>query len=68
MVPGVISSKGDVMPPHFYEKGQRVNAKEYIKVLDTVVKPWMEAVGGDSPITTIRTEPLPTQPTSLRTG
>jgi hypothetical protein len=49
MVLGVISSKGDVMPPHFFEKGQRVNAKEYIKVLDTVVKPWMEAVAGESP-------------------
>jgi len=40
----VISSKGNVMPPHFFEKVQRVNFKEYIKVLDTMVKPWMEAV------------------------
>jgi len=38
----VISSKGHVMPPHFFETGQRVNTKEYIKVLDTVVKPLME--------------------------
>jgi len=45
----VISSKGDVMPPHFFEKGQRVNFKEYIKVLDTMVKPWMEAVARESP-------------------
>ena len=45
----VISSKSDIMLPHFFEKGQSVNAKENIKVLDTVVKPWMEAVAGESP-------------------
>jgi transposase len=49
MVLGVISSKGDVMPPHFFETGQRVNAKQYIEVLDTVVKPWMETVAGECP-------------------
>jgi len=48
--------------------GQRVNAKEYIKVLDTVMMPWKEAVAGESPITTCSTEPLPTQPTSHRSG
>jgi len=43
----VTSSKGDVMPPH--ETGQRVNAKQYIEVLDTVARPWMEAVAGECP-------------------
>ncbi|UYV63308.1 hypothetical protein LAZ67_2003707 [Cordylochernes scorpioides] len=44
MVLGVISSEGDVMPPHFFEKGLRVNADTYINVLETVVKPWMDMV------------------------
>ncbi|UYV67039.1 hypothetical protein LAZ67_4003746 [Cordylochernes scorpioides] len=44
MVLGVISSEGDVMPPHFFEKGLRMNADTYINVLETVVKPWMEMV------------------------
>ncbi|UYV78418.1 hypothetical protein LAZ67_16001289, partial [Cordylochernes scorpioides] len=44
MVLGVISSEGDVMPPHFFEKGLRMNADTYINVLETVVKPWMDMV------------------------
>ena len=32
MVLGVVSSKGDIMLPHFFETGQRVNAKQYIHV------------------------------------
>ncbi|UYV73848.1 hypothetical protein LAZ67_11001126 [Cordylochernes scorpioides] len=44
MVLGVISSEGDVIPPHFFEKGLRMNADTYINVLETVVKPWMDMV------------------------
>ncbi|UYV65445.1 KDM2A [Cordylochernes scorpioides] len=44
MVLGVISSEGDVMPPHFFEKGLRMNADTYINVLETVVNPWMDMV------------------------
>ncbi|UYV63624.1 hypothetical protein LAZ67_2005052 [Cordylochernes scorpioides] len=44
MVLGVISSEGDVMPLHFFEKGLRMNADTYINVLETVVKPWMDMV------------------------
>ncbi|UYV64486.1 hypothetical protein LAZ67_3000928, partial [Cordylochernes scorpioides] len=44
MVLGVISSEGDLMPPHFFEKGLRMNADTYINVLETVVKPWMDMV------------------------
>ncbi|UYV64166.1 hypothetical protein LAZ67_2006860, partial [Cordylochernes scorpioides] len=44
MVLGIISSEGDVMPPHFFEKGLRMNADTYINVLETVVKPWMDMV------------------------
>jgi inhibitor of nuclear factor kappa-B kinase subunit alpha len=43
MVLGVVSSDGDVMPPHFFETGLRLNADKYIDVLATVVKPWMDA-------------------------
>ncbi|QQP37326.1 Transposable element tcb2 transposase [Caligus rogercresseyi] len=42
MVLGVISSEGDVMPPHFFEKGLKVNTVIYIDVMKNVVKPWME--------------------------
>lgn len=38
---GVVSSEGDVMPPHFFEPGQKINASVYLHVLSTVVKPWM---------------------------
>ena len=41
---GVISDEGDVMPPHFFQQGHRVNADAYIHVLETVVKPWMDKV------------------------
>jgi transposase-like protein len=44
MVLGVISNEGDVMPPHFFAKGLRLNSEEYVKVLDQVVKPWMDTV------------------------
>jgi len=44
MVLGVISNEGDVMPPFFFQKGERVNAACYINVLRTVVEPWMRQV------------------------
>ncbi len=44
MVLGVVSSDGDVMPPHVFEQGLKINAEVYVHVLDTVVKPWMERV------------------------
>jgi hypothetical protein len=49
MVLWVISSKGDVMPHPIFEKGQRVNAKQYIEILDTTVKPWMVTIAGECP-------------------
>lgn len=39
MVLGVVSSEGDVMPPHMFQQGLRVNADGYIDALKTVVKP-----------------------------
>lgn len=44
MVLGVISSEGDVMVPHFFERHLKVNADIYINVLETFVKPWMDEV------------------------
>ncbi len=44
MVLGVISNKGDVMPPHIFAKGLKINTDEYLKVMEDVVKPWMDQV------------------------
>jgi hypothetical protein len=41
---GVVSNKGDFMPPHFFAKGLKINAEEYVKVLRDIVKPWMDGV------------------------
>ena len=49
MVLGVISSEGDVMPPHFFEKGLRVDTAIYIDVMKNVVKPWMDLVANGRP-------------------
>ncbi|QQP37693.1 Transposable element tcb1 transposase [Caligus rogercresseyi] len=35
-----MSSEGDIMPPHFFAKGQNVNKEVYLDVMQTVVKPW----------------------------
>ena len=34
---GVISSDGDVMPPHIFETGLRVDTEIYLQLMDTVV-------------------------------
>ena len=44
MVLGVVSSEGDIMPPHFFQRGLRVNAEVHIDVKRGVVKPWMDQV------------------------
>ena len=49
MVLGVVSSLGHVMPPHFFEKGKSVNKDTYLKVLQEVVKPWIEEVASGRP-------------------
>ena len=46
MVLGIVLSDGDVMPPSFFTESLRVAANNYIKVLETVVKPWMVGVAG----------------------
>lgn len=49
MVFGAISSEGDVMPPHIFETGLRVNTDIYLDVLSTVVFPWIKEIAGDRP-------------------
>ena len=46
MVLSVVPSDGDVMPLYFFPKGLRMAANDYIKVLETMVKPWMVGVAG----------------------
>jgi hypothetical protein len=47
MVLGVVSNEGDVMPPHIFPKGLRVNTDEYLDMIKTVVKPWMDQIAGN---------------------
>ena len=49
MVLGIMSSDGDIMPPYFFSERLRVAAKNYIKVLETMVKPWMVGVPSERP-------------------
>ena len=49
MVLGIMLSDGEVMPLYFFLEGLRMAANDYIKVLKTVVKPWMVGVGGKRP-------------------
>ncbi len=44
MVLGVISSEGNIMPPHFFPQGLKVNQDMYLDVLRDVVVPWMKEV------------------------
>ena len=37
------------MPPHIFEVGLKVNTKEYLNVLKTVVIPWCNQMAGDRP-------------------
>ena len=45
----VVSSEGDVMPPHFFQNGERVTKEVYLEVLKTVIKPWMQTMVSGRP-------------------
>ena len=49
MVFVVVSSEGHIMPPHIFEVGLKVNTKVYLNVLNSVVIPWCNQVGGGRP-------------------
>lgn len=41
MVFGAVASDGHVMPPHFIPAGVRINAEEYISILEDILIPWL---------------------------
>lgn len=43
MMLGVVASDGKRMPPYWFPKGLRITAAVYLDVMETVVKPWIEA-------------------------
>jgi len=43
MMLGVVASDGRRMPPFWFPKGLRVGSKEYLDVLKSAVKPWLDA-------------------------
>ena len=47
MVFEAIFSEGNLMPPHIFETGLRVNADLYLEVLGNVVFPWIQQVAGN---------------------
>ena len=49
MVFGVISSEGQIIPPHIFEVGLKVNTKLYLDVLKSVVIPWCNQVASGRP-------------------
>ena len=49
MVFGVVSSEGHIMPPHIFEVGLKVNTKEYLDVLRSLMIPWCNQVAGGRP-------------------
>ena len=46
---GFGSNEGHVMPPDFFLQGLRVNAAAYIKVLEAIVKLWIDNMRGKRP-------------------
>ena len=40
----IVFSEDDVMPPHFFKKGETVTKEIYLRVRMDVVKPWMKTV------------------------
>ena len=43
MMLGVVTSDGKRMPPFWFEKGLKINKEVYKNVMETVVKPWIDA-------------------------
>ena len=49
MVFGVVSSEDQIISPHIFEVGLKVNIKVYLDVLKSVVIPWCNQVAGGRP-------------------
>ena len=46
---GLVSSEGHIMPPHIFKVGLKVNTKEYLDVLKSMVIPWCNQMAGGTP-------------------
>ena len=46
---GCVSSEGDVMPPHFFREGLRLNSDAYVELLITAVKSWITMAANGRP-------------------
>ena len=44
-----VSCEGDVMPPHLFREGLRLNSDVYVELLITIVKPWITMVANGWP-------------------
>ncbi len=54
-------------PPPFFDTGAEVvSSRQYIEVLDTLMKPWVETVAGECPHVFQQDRAPPTQPKSPR--
>ena len=43
MMLGVVASDGKSMPPYWFPEGLKIGQEEYLNVLKTVVKPWIDS-------------------------
>ena len=43
MMLGVVASDGKRMPPYFFKEGLKIGTEAYLRVMRSVVKPWIEA-------------------------
>ncbi len=44
---GIVASSSRRMPPYWFLKGLKIGAKEYLDIMKTVVKPWLDATYPD---------------------
>jgi hypothetical protein len=65
---GMVSNEGDVIPPHIFAKGLKINTEEYLEVLNEVVKPWMDGAAASATTSSSRMRCLPTTARLLRIG
>lgn len=57
MALGIISNKGNVMPPYFFPNNLRVTAENNQYVVSNIVKPWTDKVADKRPPSSSKTRP-----------
>lgn len=45
-----VSSEGKIMPSDIFEQGQSLNSENYVKLLETIVRLWMEKIVSARPL------------------